>query len=100
MKTVFKESYLPAVEEAIRISTKNDGSDLGRVFPVISRFQYEYMREMIPPEIQTIWERGLKSGDYYMKLCGSGGGGFMLVWSPVRVPEIEKSFGPRVLPVR
>ena len=37
-------------------------------------------KEMIPNQLINIWENGLKSDSYYMKLCGSGGGGFFLLF--------------------
>ena len=33
---------------------------------------------MIPDQFQSIWKKGIESGDYYLKLCGSGGGGYIL----------------------
>ena len=33
---------------------------------------------MIPMAFHKIWEQGLKTNDYYLKLCGSGGGGYIL----------------------
>jgi mevalonate kinase len=33
---------------------------------------------MIPDNFKHVWQEGLKSNDYNMKLCGSGGGGFLL----------------------
>ena len=33
---------------------------------------------MIPPLFKELWERGLDSDDFYLKLCGAGGGGFLL----------------------
>ena len=30
--------------------------------------------------LKEIWNEGLKSDSFYMKLCGSGGGGFFLVF--------------------
>ncbi|NOY50092.1 MAG: mevalonate kinase [Chlorobi bacterium] len=44
----------------------------------ISRFTLENFSPMIPDPILGIWENGLSSDDYYLKLCGSGGGGMML----------------------
>ena len=35
---------------------------------------------MIPNQLIDNWEEGLKSDLYYMKLCGSGGGGFFLLF--------------------
>lgn len=44
----------------------------------ISKFQWEYFPEMIPTKERDIWARGIESGDYALKLCGAGGGGFIL----------------------
>jgi mevalonate kinase len=44
----------------------------------LSSLQLEHFRPMIPHEFIGTWEEGLKSEKYYLKLCGSGGGGFLL----------------------
>ena len=33
---------------------------------------------MIPKNVERLWEKGLETNAYYLKLCGSGGGGFVL----------------------
>ena len=33
---------------------------------------------MIPKLYRKLWKEGIDSNAYYLKLCGSGGGGFML----------------------
>lgn len=33
---------------------------------------------MVPKGFESIWKRGLENDDYYLKLCGSGGGGMIL----------------------
>jgi len=45
---------------------------------LISRFQYEYFQKMIPNTFNPVWELGLLSNIYSLKLCGAGGGGFIL----------------------
>ncbi|HMO38909.1 MAG TPA: mevalonate kinase [Saprospiraceae bacterium] len=44
----------------------------------ISRFQLEELPGMIPDHFQTVWQQGLQGNLYRLKLCGAGGGGFML----------------------
>lgn len=44
----------------------------------LSAYQLLYLPEMIPSPMRKIWEEGLHRDDYKMKLCGSGGGGFLL----------------------
>ena len=36
--------------------------------------------EMIPKKLKNKWKEGIKNDSYYMKLCGSGGGGFFLAY--------------------
>ncbi len=43
----------------------------------LSTFQLEHLRAMIPAHLVPAWEQGLTSDTYYLKLCGSGGGGFL-----------------------
>ena len=37
-------------------------------------------QEMIPEKLKPKWKEGIKNDSYYMKLCGSGGGGFFLAY--------------------
>ena len=37
---------------------------------------------MIPQQFHELWQKGIDSGDYYLKLCGSGGGGYILGFTP------------------
>jgi len=33
---------------------------------------------MIPQRLVDAWQYGIQTNSYYLKLCGSGGGGYML----------------------
>lgn len=44
----------------------------------LSRVVLNNFEPMIPKEFQSLWQRGIDSGDYFLKLCGSGGGGYIL----------------------
>ncbi len=33
---------------------------------------------MIPKKFHALWKKGIETNDYYLKLCGSGGGGYIL----------------------
>ncbi len=35
-------------------------------------------KPMIPKAFHKVWQRGIETNDYYLKLCGSGGGGYIL----------------------
>tara|TARA_B100001063_G_scaffold52550_1_gene46451 strand:- start:8600 stop:9484 length:885 start_codon:yes stop_codon:yes gene_type:complete len=58
-----------------------DKSDLFRdSLKQLSENTFNNFKEMIPNQLMDNWEEGLKSDLYYMKLCGSGGGGFFLLF--------------------
>ena len=44
----------------------------------LSTVVLENFKPMIPSPFQKIWKHGIESNDYYLKLCGSGGGGYIL----------------------
>ncbi len=44
----------------------------------LSRFQFEHFKPMIPKLYLDLWEQGLKEKNFFLKLCGAGGGGFIL----------------------
>ena len=47
----------------------------------ISRYQMDYLSPMVPTEFRQHFFAGIESGDFAFKLCGSGGGGFMLCFA-------------------
>ncbi len=44
----------------------------------LSRVVLKHFKPMIPDTFHKLWKQGLESNDYYLKLCGSGGGGYIL----------------------
>lgn len=44
----------------------------------LSRVVLNHFKPMIPQEFHELWQKGIDSGDYFLKLCGSGGGGYIL----------------------
>ena len=57
------------------------GGDMKSLFSntkKLSRVVLNNFKPMIPEQFHSIWQRGIDSNDYYLKLCGSGGGGYIL----------------------
>ncbi len=48
------------------------------LFKQVSIFQTDYFQRMIPDAYASAWQTGLNTDDYYLKICGAGGGGFLL----------------------
>jgi mevalonate kinase len=44
----------------------------------LSKLALEHFKPMIPNLYHQLWQDGIDSNAYYLKLCGSGGGGFIL----------------------
>ena len=44
----------------------------------LSKVVLNHFKPMIPKKFHKLWASGIESNDYYLKLCGSGGGGYIL----------------------
>lgn len=44
----------------------------------LSKVVLKNFKPMIPDAFHKVWANGIQTNDYYLKLCGSGGGGYML----------------------
>lgn len=54
-------------------------ADLYADWQQLSVFQYRHFADLIPThELKRLWLSGIESGHFFFKLCGAGGGGFML----------------------
>jgi mevalonate kinase len=57
------------------------GGDMKSLFAntkKLSKVVLNNFKPMIPEHFHGIWQKGIDSNDYYLKLCGSGGGGYIL----------------------
>ena len=73
-----ESTLIPTNNNCIKNYLSGDFNSLLEDIKSISRFTIDNFKPMIPDSIEEIWENGLKTDDYYLKLCGSGGGGMML----------------------
>ncbi len=44
----------------------------------LSKVVLKHFKPMIPSTFHQLWKKGIDTNEYYLKLCGSGGGGFIL----------------------
>ncbi len=68
----------PFANNCIQAFLEGDTETLFGYMKKLSQFQFQHFKPMIPKFFNKYWEKGLDSGDYYLKLCGAGGGGFIL----------------------
>lgn len=67
-----------ANHQAIPAFLLGDWEALQPAFRQISQLQLDYFQEMIPAAYRSVWTQGLAEQKYLLKLCGAGGGGFIL----------------------
>jgi len=65
-------------DDCVTSFLKGDISQLFGHLKGLSQLLLDNFRPMIPDHFEKVWREGIDSGDYYLKLCGSGGGGFIL----------------------
>ena len=53
----------------------------------LSKVVLNHFKPMIPQQFHELWKKGIETNDYYLKLCGSGGGGYILGFTE----DIEKA---------
>jgi mevalonate kinase len=66
------------------------GGDMKSLFAntkKLSKVVLSHFKPMIPEQFHSIWQKGIDTNDYYLKLCGSGGGGYILGFTQ----DIEKA---------
>ncbi len=73
-----QKSIVPANNTAINSFLQKKYTDLWRSLKIISQLQYDLLPEFIPKNFAKVWETGLQTGEYHLKICGAGGGGFII----------------------
>ena len=77
-KNLIMNDLVPNIDDAIAAFLSNHITLLLEFVHKISFFQYRFFPEAIPLSCKNIWLEGLSTDTYKLKLCGAGGGGFML----------------------
>ncbi len=77
-KNICNNEIIPMVNNCISSYLKKDATTLFHQMHDLSRLQYLHFRKMIPDMLIPFWEQGLKSSYFKMKICGAGGGGFLM----------------------
>ena len=65
--------------------------DFENNFIELSKKTFDNFQEMIPSNFKKLWTDGIENEDYYLKLCGSGGGGFLIGFTR-DIDTIDKYF--------
>ena len=77
---VKSSEFIDISDKLILAFLQNDMKAFDELFYRLSKWQYLNLKPMVCPEIDAIWLEGLESKDYYVKLCGAGGGGHYILY--------------------
>jgi mevalonate kinase len=77
-RKVMKEEFNRYNDACVQAFLKGDSTPLFSNLKKLSRLALEYFTPMIPQSFHELWKKGIETNAYYLKLCGSGGGGYVL----------------------
>lgn len=84
---MLKDQFEKYTNACVENFLKGDVKSLFNNTKKLSKVVLNHFKPMIPEQFHTVWQKGLETNDYYLKLCGSGGGGYILGFAP----DIEKA---------
>ena len=76
--TALNTQLIPCTNHAIEALINGNWPALAAYWHKISAFQRTHLERMIPENFLPVWDAGLRSDLFRFKLCGAGGGGFLL----------------------
>jgi mevalonate kinase len=85
-----EQILLPAHEDMLDAWQTGNATAFWEALHRVSAFQLAFMLPMIPEYQRPVWDRLLTDGDISFKICGAGGGGFMLGFAKSRAIVLEK----------
>tara|TARA_B110000196_G_scaffold169521_2_gene145597 strand:+ start:1139 stop:2068 length:930 start_codon:yes stop_codon:yes gene_type:complete len=78
---IIKEDFINTTDNCVDDFLKADFKSLFLNIKKLSKVVLKNFKPMIPEDFHNIWAKGIESNDYFLKLCGSGGGGYILGFS-------------------
>ena len=77
-RNMLKDKFIKHTDACVEHFLKGDITSLFGDVKQLSHIVLDNFKPMIPKEFHTLWKKGIETNDYYLKLCGSGGGGYIL----------------------
>ncbi|OSY87470.1 mevalonate kinase [Tenacibaculum holothuriorum] len=77
-RKMLSEEFVTHTDACIDDFLKGNVSSLFGNVKKLSKVVLANFKPMIPTAFHKVWEKGIQTNDYYLKLCGSGGGGYIL----------------------
>lgn len=77
-RSMLKNQFIKHTDACVDDFLKGDIKSLFKNTKQLSKIVLNNFKPMIPAQFHELWANGLETNDYYLKLCGSGGGGYIL----------------------
>ncbi|MEM9001648.1 MAG: mevalonate kinase [Bacteroidota bacterium] len=77
-RNVIKDKFIKHTDACVEYFLNGDVKSLFGHVKQLSHVVLDHFKPMIPRQFHKLWKQGIDSNDYYLKLCGSGGGGYIL----------------------
>ncbi|MCK0123743.1 mevalonate kinase [Gelidibacter sp. F2691] len=86
-RNMLKNQFIKHTDACVDDFLRGDFKSLFGNTKKLSKVALNHFKPMIPQQFHALWKNGLDTNDYYLKLCGSGGGGYILGFTE----DIEKA---------
>jgi mevalonate kinase len=75
---MLNESLIKANDMCIKSFLDPGYRTFWKSLKLISQIHFDHLPEFIPEGFKPLWKQGLVNDEFYLKICGAGGGGFIL----------------------
>ncbi len=86
-RTMLKNQFIKHTDACVEDFISGNVKSLFGNLKQLSHVVLDNFKPMIPAKFHKLWKQGIDTNDYYLKLCGSGGGGYILGFTQ----DIEKA---------
>ena len=77
-RKMIKDQFVKHTDACVEDFLKGDIKSLFKNTKQLSKVVLNHFKPMIPNKFHELWKKGIDTNAYYLKLCGSGGGGYIL----------------------
>ncbi|MBT8260085.1 MAG: mevalonate kinase [Bacteroidia bacterium] len=86
-RNMLKDQFIKHTNACVDDFLKGEIKSLFKNTKQLSKVVLNHFKPMIPKQFHELWKNGIETNEYYLKLCGSGGGGYILGFTA----DIEKA---------
>ncbi len=77
-RNMLKDQFIKHTDACVEDFVEGNIKSLFGNLKQLSHVVLDNFKPMIPAKFHQLWKQGIDTNDYYLKLCGSGGGGYIL----------------------